>query len=284
MVRGSLRPSLGGALVFLCVGAALAGRAEAGPADPRRDCFGEWQPLVTDGRCEDGDPRCDSSQGPGCRISTRFCTNQTANPAYGGRCSAAPIERVGIFTPSRSGADRQARAALIASAAALGGAASLDGISFSPPLDESACGATAALDVPLRRRGPTAILGKRSCTSITVTPRGRDIDRIVLTCLPPVGSPAAPLGTGCTADLDATACAAADGDYGQHGFLPVSFCLCRTEDAGAPCTRARHCQGLCLATTPQDAQGSCSEHVQEFGCFLVVDFRPFEPPAQVCFD
>jgi len=71
---------------------------------------------------------------------------------------------------------------------------------------------------------------------------------------------------------------------GIHGIIPVPSCLCRTQDAGKPCSRDRHCQGLCLAAQRGDKSGTCSAHVAEFGCLLIVDFYPFEPPAAICLD
>jgi hypothetical protein len=284
LVHFARRSARGARPILIVVALSLAASAQAAPADPRRDCLGEWQSSGFGGRCEDGDPRCDRDPGPGCGFEARYCLNQAASPAYGGRCFAAPIDRLSLRSPSGSSVEQANRQAILDAVAALGGTPAADGLSFTPPFDGSACSETVSLSIPLRGRAGSPVARAQRLTAIASAGRNRDIDHLVLRCLPPVGEPAPPLSTGCTSDLGAAECAAAQGDYGIHGIIPVPSCLCRTQDAGKPCSRDRHCQGLCLAAQRGDKSGTCSAHVAEFGCLLIVDFYPFEPPAAICLD
>ncbi len=268
------RPFSGLAILLL-----LASRAVAAPSAPGQDCLADWRPLGDLRRCEDGDPRCDASDGPGCVFLVDLCFAEETP-----ECTAPPIERLLALTPADDATDRANRRAVVQALAALGGRPTASAVTFAPSLGSAACSEPIPLRIPLRRKAGRPIPGLRSIAAVTLAGRLRDVDRLVLTCLPPVGESAQPLSTGCTAELDEQACAAAEGDWGRWGFLGTFSCLCRAEDAGQPCTRKRHCQGLCLASGPDETQGRCSEHVTEYGCFQVVDQTPFHPPQHVCFD
>jgi hypothetical protein len=96
--------------------------------------------------------------------------------------------------------------------------------------------------------------------------------RLVLRCRAARNTSCKPaLTTGCRSDLGADACAEHDGDYGVHGLSGQPTCLCRTDDASAPCTRTTDCEGICLAVDLQATSGQCSVHVVEFGCFVRLD-------------
>lgn len=103
--------------------------------------------------------------------------------------------------------------------------------------------------------------------------RARRIGRhlLVARCLPPTHACKPALTSGCRADMDASQCAAHDGDFGRGGLAPAPSCQCRTSDAGTPCARDGDCQGLCFAPLGADAPFRCSAHVTEFGCLAILD-------------
>ena len=96
-------------------------------------------------------------------------------------------------------------------------------------------------------------------------------------------------------------CKACNGEWGPHGLLQVTSCLCRTIDAGKRCHRRVDCQGMCVAGEDVEREvveagppvrgyfvGRCAEFQPLFGCMRVLEQTgpgPLgEPPAMLCID
>jgi hypothetical protein len=165
-----------------------------GGGGPRKtDCFVAWEASVapTGQRvdCKDGDPGCDRDQQAGqCTVWLRPCFN-LADPRLP-RCQASAIASVQLLRPRTSsgkpGEAEAARALVDAIAGVAGGAASGSLVSFAGNLSGSGCGRSFDATVALRKQGQRA--GKMAfrvkATTAGRGPRARDVDTVVVRCLP----------------------------------------------------------------------------------------------------
>lgn len=59
-------------------------------------------------------------------------------------------------------------------------------------------------------------------------------------------------------------CETCNGDWGRHGMMGVTGCLCRTTDGGTPCDDGLDCEAKCLSASGGGYE--CAEFVTTFGC------------------
>jgi sugar lactone lactonase YvrE len=168
-------------------------RCVSGGGPRKTDCFLAWEaPVAPAGRrvdCTDGDPGCDRDQQAGqCTVRLRPCFN-LADPRLP-QCQASAIVSVQVLRPrrssGRSGEAEAARALVDAIAGMGGGAPSGSLVRFTGSLSGSGCGRSFDATVTLRNKGKRA--GKMAfrvkATTAGRGPRARDIDDIVVRCLP----------------------------------------------------------------------------------------------------
>jgi hypothetical protein len=249
-----------------------ATRGDAGPRRPATDCLASWSSA----ECDDDDGECDRHAGPGCLFDATVCFNN--GPGDEG-CPHRDIEAVSVQRPLLKGARGALAEAVIDALVELGGTEERRFVSFAHA-PEQRC---ASFEVFVPRdgeRSARAILG-------TKTKAGRmyDGDRSRFVCHPPdpESDHAPPLSSGCLFGMDRDECESHDGEFSEAaGSLQLPHCFCRTEDFGEPCDDPAQCQGLCFAPAIDASEGTCSEHVTAFGCFLL--FLREGVVSSVCID
>jgi sugar lactone lactonase YvrE len=165
-----------------------------GGGGPRKtDCFFAWEvPVAPSGRrvdCTDGDPSCDRDRQAGqCTVRLTPCFN-LADPRLP-QCRASAIVSLQVLRPrtssGRPGEADAGRALVDAIAGMSGGAARGALVSFTGGLSGSGCGRSVDATVALRKNGKRA--GKLAFRVKAATagrgPRARDVDDLVVRCLP----------------------------------------------------------------------------------------------------
>ena len=168
-------------------------RCVGGGGSRKTDCFLAWEaPVVPVGRrvdCRDGDPTCDRDQQPGqCTVRLRPCFN-LADPRLP-QCQASAIVGIRLLRPRTSGGrpgEAEAARALVEAIAGMGGGAANGRlVSFASSLSRSECGRSFDVTVALRKHGKRAgkMAFRVSASTVGRGPRWRDIDDVVVGCLP----------------------------------------------------------------------------------------------------
>src|SRR5262245_2971594 len=168
-------------VAVLTLAAGPAAALVPGGGSAKTDCFAEWQ-VTTPERgpdrgkftvdCQDGDPRCDVD-GPGngtCTIGVSVCLFEPDG------CTPQPVTAVKLSHKAQ----------------ALG----LQAPATTPPVSTPTCGPATLVTLPLRGKKPSRPL-KLGLTAIGTGKPRRDVDTLVLRCVPNTGSgqcPANPNG------------------------------------------------------------------------------------------
>ena len=169
------------------VAAGPCGTVLPGGAPLRTDCYGEWlvlgaaatTPVVT---CHATDPSCHAGQTRDCLLRVQLCFDDTTNPLYRARCTAAPISRFHLHGKQKDDIDRQNARTVLDAVKRLGVERSADSVNL-PSITGLSCTTPFDLVIPLEHRGSIRRRGVRTFRAVTVA-RKRDSDRLKLVCAP----------------------------------------------------------------------------------------------------